>query len=291
LTSITNFIDRGAGDGVAGPQRRSAKSHTTALLLIPTISPTISDGISISGGDRVSKFRLAGHVAAALGLCGSLCGCPLAIVGGLAGAGGAGYAANQERGVGGAASDVGTSSTVKSALFHADPQLGSIGVTVYEGRTLLTGTAATPQLKAEAADIARRTPGVRVVYDEIEVAPPETVWRSTQDAWISSEVKTKLVFSDVRSVNYNIDTVDGSVYLIGSARSQTELDHATYAARTVPGVKRVVSYIEVRPGIPPSTGPAVASAPAVPPASGAAVAPEPPPVTAAPTTPVEVQHL
>jgi osmotically-inducible protein OsmY len=238
----------------------------------------------------VSIFRDAGHVAVALGLCGGLCGCPLAIVGGIAGAGGAGYAANQERGVGGAASDVGTSASVKSALFHADPQLGSIGVTVYEGRTLLTGAAATPQLKAEAADVTRRTAGVRVVYDEIEVGPPETLWRSTQDAWISSEVKTKLVFSDVRSVNYNIDTVDGSVYLLGSATSQTELDHATDAARRVSGVKRVVSYVEVRPGMPPAAGPAVAAAPP-PPASGAAPATDPPPVTAAPTTPVEVQHL
>ena len=237
----------------------------------------------------MSLSRAASRLALGLGLCGGLCGCPLAIVGGLAGAGGVGYAANQERGTGGTANDVWTSSKVKAGLFDANPALGSIGVTVYEGRTLLTGTAATPQLKAEAGDVAHRTPGVRAVYNEIEVAPPETMWRSTQDAWISSEVKTKLVFSDVRSVNYSIDTVDGSVYLIGSATSQTELDHATGAARTVPGVKRVVSYVEVRPGVPPGAAPAVAAAPDAP-AAGATPGPEAP-VTAAPTTPVQVQRL
>ena len=236
--------------------------------------------------------RIALRLALALGLCSDLCGCPLAIVGGLAGAGGVGYAANQERGAGGAAGDVWTTTHVKSALYNADPQLGSIGVAVYEGRTLLTGTATTPQLKAEAAEIASRTPGVRVVYNEIEVAPPETVWHSTQDAWINSEVKTKLVFSDVRSVNYDIDTVNGSVYLIGSARSQAEFDRATTLARTVPGVKRVVSYVEVRPGMPPGAAPAVAEgpAPAAPAEAGAAPGAEAP-VTAAPITPVEVQRL
>ena len=237
----------------------------------------------------MSIIRIAARLPLALALCGGLCGCPLAIVGGLAGAGGAGYAANQERGAGGAAGDVWTTSHVKSALYSADPQLGSIGVSVYEGRTLLTGTATTPQLKAEAGNIAQRTPGVRVVYNEIEVAPPETVWRSSQDAWISSEVKTKLVFSDVRSVNYNIDTVNGSVYLTGSATGQTELDRATTLARTVPGVKRVVSYVEVRPGV-PGAAQSVAAAPAAPAVAGAAPGTDAP-LTAAPTTPVQVQRL
>src|SRR5579871_5732595 len=116
------------------------------------------------------------------------------------------------------------------------------------GRVLLTGAAETPQQKTEAAEIAKTVPGVRAVYNEIEVGPAESFWHSTQDAWITSQVKSNLVFSDVRSVNYDIKTVDGSVYLIGSARTQAELDHATDLARRVRGVKRVVSYVEVRPG-------------------------------------------
>ena len=39
----------------------------------------------------------------------------------------------------------------------------------------------------------------------------------------------------IRSVNYTIDTANGSVYLIGSARTQTELDRATGVARNVSG--------------------------------------------------------
>jgi osmotically-inducible protein OsmY len=236
----------------------------------------------------VSTSRLALWLALGVGLTGSLCGCPLAIVGGIAAAGGAGYTANQERGVGGTASDFSIKTNIQSALAKSNPEMAAhVDVAVYEGRALLTGTAPDPQIKAEASGLARGIPGVRAVYDEIQVAPSESVWNSTKDAWITSEVRSKLVFSNVRSVNYHVETVDRSVYLIGSARSQAELDHANDLARNVPGVKRVVSYVEIRPGEPP--GAQTAESPP-PPASDGAAAPAGP-GAAAPTTPVEVQKL
>jgi osmotically-inducible protein OsmY len=234
----------------------------------------------------MSNFRIVLRLALGLGLASALGGCPLAIVGGLAAAGGAGYAANQERGVGGTANDFSTKTNVQSAWIKADPAMqADLNVTVYEGRTLLTGTAPTPEMKAQAQEVASRVPGVRTVYNEIEVAPPEGAWKSAKDAWITSQVKSDLVFNThVRSVNYTIETVNSSVYLIGSARSQDELNTATNMARYVSGVKRVVSYVEIRPGEPPGSQP---------PATPASAASEPGPETpaAAPTTPVEIQKL
>jgi len=55
---------------------------------------------------------------------------------------------------------------------------------------------------------------------------------------------------DIRSGNYTIDTQKGSVYLIGSARSPAELERTTRIARYIPGVKPVITYVEVRPGTP-----------------------------------------
>jgi hypothetical protein len=69
------------------------------------------------------------------------------------------------------------------------------------------------------------------------------------------------------------------------ARTPRELQKVTGIARHVRGVKRVVSYVEVRPGAP------VTAAASVPVASG------PPPVTplppgpAAPRTTIEVEKL
>jgi osmotically-inducible protein OsmY len=215
----------------------------------------------------------------------ALGGCPVAIVGGLAAAGGAGYAANQERGVTGTVDDMTIKTNIESAWLQTNPSIQrDFTITVYEGRVLLTGKSPNPQLKAQAKEVASQVPGVRMIYDEIEVAPGESAWQSVKDTWISSQLRSNLVFaSEVRSVNYTIETVDGSVYLIGSARSQAELDRVTDAARSVPYVKRVVSYVEIRPGAP------VAAQPERPPSSARGHSPDAP--VAAPSTAVEVQKL
>jgi osmotically-inducible protein OsmY len=210
-------------------------------------------------------------------------GCPAAIVAGLGAAGGTGYAANQERGAGGSVDDLKIKTNIQNAWLNTNPLMQrDLSVTVYEGRTLLTGMAPNPEFKAQAKEVASRVPGVKTVYDEIEVSPPEGTWESAKDTWITSRVRTELTFNpNIRSVNYTIETANKSVYLIGSARSQEELDIATATARTTPDVKRVVSYVEIRPGVP------VAAQNAAPPSSGSS----PGAPTAAPATPVEVQKL
>jgi osmotically-inducible protein OsmY len=212
----------------------------------------------------------------------ALGGCAAVLVGGgLAAAGGAGYSAAQERGISTAASDFSLKTDIESDLIRASPELQSNAtVTVYEGRVLLTGRLPSPDLKAQAQQIASRRSGVRAVYDEIEVGPNETTWDETENAWLTARVRSELVLDpDIRSGNYTIDTAGRSVYLIGSARSQAELDRATQIARYVPGVKRVVSYVEIRPGAP------AAARPGPPPASASSGP------TSAPRAPVEVQKL
>lgn len=212
------------------------------------------------------------------------------VVGGLAAAAGGGYAAAQERGVDGASSDFAIKTDIEKELIKADAQLqAGITTTVYGGRVLLTGRVATPELKATAAQIAGRTHDVRALYDEVEVATAESTWDDAKDAWITTRVRSEMVVdADIRSVNYTIDTANGSVYLIGSARSQAELDRATRIARYVPGVQRVVSYVEIRSGAPVA---AIPSAPGVAPGSGPPGNPGPYRPNAAPRAPIEVQKL
>ena len=231
----------------------------------------------------MSRYRLFFGIVFILGLPFALGGCPAAIVGGLAAAGGAGYAANQERGIGGGVDDFSIKTNIQNAWMQANPLMQTnLNITVYEGRTLLTGTAPNPEFKAQAKEIASRVPGVRALYDEIEVGPPEGAWQGAKDAWITSRLRTELVFNaNIRSVNYTIETVNKSVYLIGSARSQAELDSATTVARNTPEVKRVVSYVEIRPGAPVA---AQAASPSPPPRAQGAPA-------AAPATGVEVEKL
>lgn len=216
------------------------------------------------------------------------------VVGGLAAAGGAGYAAGQERGVNGVTTDIALKTNIEMALLKADPQLQKdITTNVYAGRVLLTGRVPSPAMKMTANQLAGAQQGVRAIYDEVQVAPPGSVWDDTQDTWITGEVRSKMVLDPaIRSVNYTVETENGAVYLIGSARSQAELDRATQIARYVPGVRRVVSYVELRTGAPMAAIPA----------SAAVGSPQPPPPAAdpgqyvpggaaAPQARIEVQKL
>lgn len=225
------------------------------------------------------NLALAGVIALPL----ALGGCAGAlIVGGLGAAAGGGYAAAQERGVNGAVDDFTIKGDIERELIKTDPRLQEgVTTTVYGGRVLLTGRVASQDMKMTAEQVTGRVHDVRALYDEIEVTAGAGTWDDAKDAWITARVRSELVFdSDVRSVNYTIDTANGSVYLIGSARSQAELDRAAQIARYVPGVKRVVSYVEIRSGSP------VAAVP--PPNPGNAVPSRPGP---APRAPIEVQKL
>jgi osmotically-inducible protein OsmY len=225
-------------------------------------------------------------IASTLLLSPCLGGCAVAVLGGVAAAGGAGYEAAQERGVNGTYDDMNLMATINN---HLNNQYGNITTTVYGDKVLLTGSSPTPQAKAQADQIARATPGVRALYDEIQVAPNEDAGGLANDAWISARVRSDLVFdANIRSGNYTIETDRGSVYLMGSARSQAELDKVTQHARYVPGVQRVVSYAEVRYGEPNGVSPATAQAAPPPPMASGGVSAYAPPSS---NSSIQVQKL
>jgi osmotically-inducible protein OsmY len=214
----------------------------------------------------------------------ALGGCAVALVGGVAAAGaGAGYTAAQERGFNGTIDDLSIKTNIQTAWLKVNPNLQTqLSIDVYEGRVLLTGSVPLPESKAEAVDLARRAAGVRALYDHVEVAPAENAWQTMQDAWMTTRLRSDMVLNrEIRSINYQIDTERGTVYLIGSARTPEELNRVTSLARSLPNVRQVVSYVEIRPG-----AAVTASEAPLPPAAEAPAAP-----AAMPPAPVEVHRL
>jgi hypothetical protein len=65
-----------------------------------------------------------------------------------------------------------------------------------------------------------------------------------RDTAISTELKGRMLFAkEIQSVNYSLEVVNGSVYLIGVAQTETELDRVLNLARNIRNVKRVVHYV------------------------------------------------
>jgi osmotically-inducible protein OsmY len=190
----------------------------------------------------------------------TLSGCIAAVaVGGAA----TGYTLTQERGV----EDTVKDNALKAAISHEwevyNPEMAeNLDLVVYEGRVLVAGRIPNPTWREEAIKRVWQTKGVKEVYNEIEIGPFQKSSADMDDTWISTQLRNDLVWdTDVRSVNYIVTTTDHSVYLMGSARNQAELDRVTGYARVIPGVKRVVSYVRIRPGVAPGapSGPASAS--------------------------------
>ncbi len=69
-------------------------------------------------------------------------GCAVAVVGGMAAAGGVGYTAAQERGVNGTYDDMSVQAQINNTL---NSRYGNITATVYGGQALLTGVEPRPR--------------------------------------------------------------------------------------------------------------------------------------------------
>ena len=203
----------------------------------------------------VRRRRRRGVPTALLGgavllLSGTLSGCllPLAVGGVAAG----GYAAGQERGLDGTASDGAIRLRINDLWTRADINLlADVDLTIFEGRVLLTGAVPTPTLRDQAVKAAWQAEGVKEVIDEIRIAQKSTFSEAATDNWIQTRLRSQLVLdTGIRSMNYTLETDRGSVYVLGIARSQGEADLVLNYARNTPDVRRVVNYIRIRTGAP-----------------------------------------
>lgn len=120
-----------------------------------------------------------------------------------------------------------------------------VGLTIYEGRVMLTGAVPTEAMHDDAVKLSLQASGVREVLDEIMVVPGGSgVVDSGRDLLISQKMKYRLLTDkDVTNINYSVDVVGGTIYLMGIAQDDAELARVLAHARDISGVKEVVSHI------------------------------------------------
>ena len=159
-----------------------------------------------------------------------------------------GATAAQERGVKGALDDQAIRLDINNRWFKdSHTAYGDINLQVQQGRVLLTGAVPDPEVRVKAVRFAWQANGVREVINEIELRDDGSLSDAAQDSWISTKLRARLIGDEeVRSRNYSIETVNGTVYLIGVAQSRDELERVVAHARDVSYVKRVVDYVRVK---------------------------------------------
>ena len=183
-------------------------------------------------------------VGAVIALSFFLAGCtPLDLA--LGGAATAGVAASEERGLDGSLSDVQIRTRISAEWAHKNSNTFiALGLSVYEGRALITGVLKTQQDIDDAIKIAWGVRGVREVINEIVIDPSGRTGTFASDTFIVAQLKAQiLVDKDVSAVNYSVDAVRGVVYLMGVAKSQDELDRVIGYARNIRYVQKVVNHV------------------------------------------------
>ncbi|SDY27505.1 Osmotically-inducible protein OsmY, contains BON domain [Nitrosomonas halophila] len=117
-------------------------------------------------------------------------------------------------------------------------------VTSYNRNVLLTGEAVDESTKKEAEKLAMSVENVQNVFNEISVAERSSLASRSNDALITSKVKTRFLNNGVFQVNHvKVVTTNNVVYLLGLV-TREEADAAAQIASTTASVAKVVKVFE-----------------------------------------------
>lgn len=117
-------------------------------------------------------------------------------------------------------------------------------VTSFNLNVLLTGEAFNEASRAEAETIVRGVPSVKQVYNELAIAPSSGFSARSNDSYITTKVKARMVEANKFNPNHvKVVTEAGTVYLMGIV-TRKESDAAVELARTTSGVQKVVKLFE-----------------------------------------------
>lgn len=123
-------------------------------------------------------------------------------------------------------------------------QQSHISVAAFNRVLLLVGEAQTPAARGRAYELVKTVPNIRRITNEITIGEPVCAKEISADVWITTKVKAAMIAEKgLSSTQIKVITEDSVVYLLGLVtHHQTEL--AVEVARTVTGVKKVVTLFE-----------------------------------------------
>lgn len=188
------------------------------------------------------KFKLALATAALLTALPLLQGCvPALVTGAAVGA----MSAHDRRTTGTQTDDETIEWKARLRIPEQYKDASHINFTVFNKRLLMTGETPSADAKAAIEANVRMVDGVREVYNELGVGPASSLGNRSNDSYITSKLKARLVDSNQLSANHvKVVTERGIAYLMGIV-NERESKVAVAVARTTSGVLKVVNLMEI----------------------------------------------
>lgn len=151
-----------------------------------------------------------------------------------------------KRTVGVVIDDEGIEWTVKGEIRNSDPgfQGSHLVVVSFNRVVLLAGQVATEALREKAAEVTQGLRSVRKVHNELTVGGPISLMARTNDSWLTTKVKSRLIVSDeAYGTKTKVVTENGVVFLMGLL-TREQADNAVKVASQVYGVQKIVKVFE-----------------------------------------------
>ena len=154
----------------------------------------------------------------------------------------------KEKGIKEAMSDGMIDATVNKEFINHDINMFlNVEIEVVEGRVLLTGSVKKAKYRMDAIKLAWKVLGVREVINEIEVTNKGGIIRYLNDVKIKTQIRYKIIADKkIRSINYNFESVNGTLYVIGIAQNKKELKRVVNHSNDIKGVIKVVSHVMMK---------------------------------------------
>ena len=173
-----------------------------------------------------------------------LSGCASTILGGAASVG---LASVQERSIKDAAIDLKLELQIQEKLFRAntDKLFVNVDVVLLEQRVMLIGNVESQELRDLASKIAWEvSPKIKNVINEITVGKKPKLVSQALDARISLSLSGLLIGdAKISDINFTHSVSKQVIFLIGIAKDDEELNKVINHARSVKGVKKVISHL------------------------------------------------
>lgn len=123
----------------------------------------------------------------------------------------------------------------------------NVNFTAFDRVLLVSGEVADDAARAEIGEMAERIEGIRKVHNELQIAPPSTLATRSNDVFISSKYKARLLDTDQVSSNHIKPVTENGVLFLMGIVSEREAKAAIDIARTTAGVRKVVNLFEILP--------------------------------------------
>ncbi|AHC73632.1 putative periplasmic/secreted lipoprotein [Candidatus Endolissoclinum faulkneri L5] len=133
-------------------------------------------------------------------------------------------------------------------LFQTDYNLfPHLSFSVDRGRVLLTGNVENAENRIIATRLAWSVDGVVEVINELQVNNRASITNFALDTKIGTDLRFRMLADNkIKFINYSVDVVNQTVYIMGIAHTQNELSRVIAHAQDIPFVSGIVNYVIVQ---------------------------------------------